>query len=513
MTQMRRIGFTIVGAVGLMVTGTACDTERSSNPLSPQIAGPLAGVTITSPASALPEGQLIEASGQPLSLVFANATSNSVRPFAYEIQIATDQAFTQVVFTQRDIQPTSDGQVTYQVPVTLEAGVYYWRVRALDGANTGPYSPAASFELYTPVVIQAPTVVGPTGGQTTPDSDIALVVQNAVITGPATTIRYQFELSTEPGFIPLSALLTVPQGPGTSTTVSPEALPSDQVFYWRARVSAQSRIGEVVGPWSATGSFRTPLPPVTIGVPTPSSPINGATTPSVRPTLITTNGTVTGSAGTVTYRFEVDDGTSFGNPAAVLLVPRSGSGTTSATLTSDLNPEQEYFWRVNGSNSTVTSAWSTTQSFRTPSVSSPPSPPPGSGSGPRTPDPAPGTKLPLPDQSALIFSVANANPGALANSCIEEGGSWLFMDLAVAALRATDTRWGYNCKRGNCNDPSVDVVDYFFGIGDGQQSSEVYLIDIISAVCPGGNQTPSWTDQTEATADEGTIGRFVYPRP
>ena len=113
----------------------------------------------------------------------------------------------------------------------------------------------------------------------------------------------------------------------------------------------------------------------------------------------------------------------------------------------------------------------------------------------------------------MIIAVADANPGALLNSCIEEGGSWQFMDLAVAALRATDTRWGYNCKRGDCNDPSVDVVDYFYGIGDGVQSTDVYLIDIISAVCPGGNQSPSWTDQTDVTASQGTIGRWIYPRP
>jgi hypothetical protein len=514
MTKYCRTGFTIGGAVSLMLVGTACDSERSSSPLSPQIAGPIAGVTITSPAAAPTlDGQLLTVTSQPVSLAFTNATSDSVRPFVYEIQIATDAAFTQIVLTQGDIQPTSDRQVTFQIALTLEPGVYYWRVRALDGANTGPYSATTSFELYTPVVVAAPTVISPTDGQVTPGNDTALVVQNAVITGPATGIQYQFQLAIVPGFAPLSALLTEPKGAGTSTTVGSGALPYDQVFYWRARVSAQSRVGEVVGPWTDTAIFRTPVPPVVIAVPIPSSPINGATTPSVRPTLVATNGSVTGSAGTVTYRFEVDEGTSFGNPTAVVVVPRSGSGTTSATLTADLESGQDYFWRVNGSNGTITSAWSAPQSFLTPTVSSPPSPPPDSGSGPRTPDPAPGSKLPLPDQSALIFTVAAENPGALANSCIEEGGSWLFMDLAVAALRATDTRWGYNCKRGNCNDPSVDVVDYFYGIGSGDQSSEVYLIDIISAVCPGGNQAPSWTDQTEATAEEGTIGRFIYPRP
>ena len=45
-------------------------------------------------------------------------------------------------------------------------------------------------------------------------------------------------------------------------------------------------------------------------------------------------------------------------------------------------------------------------------------------------------------------------PGRTANSCQEHGGSWQFMDQVVDTLRTYDTRWGYNGKRGNANDPS-----------------------------------------------------------
>ena len=494
-----------------MLVGTACDSERSSNPLSPQIAGPLAGVTITSPASALPNGQLSAASSQPFSLVFLSATSNSVRPFTYEIQIATDEAFTQIVFTQRDIQPTSDDQFTYQVPVTLDAGVYYWRVRALDGANTGPYSTAASFELYIPVVIQAPTVVGPTGGQATPDNDTTLVVQNAVITGPAATIRYQFELSTVPGFVPLSSLLTVPQGPGTSTTVGAGELPSDQVFYWRARVTAQSRIGEVVGPWSTTASFRTPVPPVVIAEPIPSSPINGATTPSVRPILTVTNGSVTGAAGTVTYRFEIAESSSFAPLTTVTTVVRSSGATTSATPTVDLAPDRTFYWRVNASNGTVTSSYSATQTFRTPSVQSPPPSSPPTPGG-RTPDPPQGQLLPVPNMASTVFEVASQFPAALANSCQDAGGTWEFLDRLVDRLREFDTRWGYNCKRGNCGDPSKDVMAYHAGAGPEVEGAlETRTVDVIAGHC-GPNPGASWTVQDYGTGSDAarwtSRGRF-----
>jgi len=510
MKQICRAAFTIIGAVPVMLVASACDSERSSNPLSPQIAGPLAGVTITTASSTQPvSGQLIPVANQPVSLLFANATSDSVRPFTYEIQVATDGAFAQMVIEGTGIEPTPNGQVSYQIPVTLDGEqMYYWRVRALDGANTGPYTATSTFEMYTPLVIAVPTVLGPTGGQVLPDNSPTFAAQNADITGPAETIQYRFELSTQADFWTTSAVFTVAQGAGTTTRVSPAPLPFDQLFFWRVRASAQSRVGEVVGSWSPTASFRTPVEPVSIGVPTPFSPVNGATTSSVRPTLVATNGAITGATGAVTYRFEVDEGTSFGNPAAVVVVSRSGSPTTSATVAANLEAGRVYFWRVRGSNGAITSAWSAPQQFRTP-VGAPPPPPPGPGF--RTPDPPPGQQLPLPNEQATIFAVAAANPGAIANSCIEEGGSWLFMDLAVAALRAKDTRWGFNCKRGDCGHPSVDVVNYFYGIGSeaaSQGSAEVYIIDIIAAVCPGGNQGPSWTDQT------GTgLGRWIYPRP
>lgn len=517
MSQICRTSFTIVLLVGLALGGVACDSERSSNPLSPQIAGPLANVTITTPAAVQPvNGLLIAGTDQPVTLSFASAASNSVRPFTYEVQVATDTAFAQIVVSVTGIEPNASGQVVVQLTQTLEPEqVYHWRTRALDGANTGAFSESAMFEIYTPVVIAAPVINAPTGGQTIAANAPNLVALEAEITGPAEDIKYRFELATDAGFGSVSAVLTVPLPGGiNSISVTPGALPYDQVFHWRVRVSAQARNGEVIGPWSDVASFRTPPPPVVIGTPAPSSPINGTTTPSVRPTLTATNGTVTGDAGTVIYRFEVDEGTSFGNPASVVEVPRSAGGATSATLTTSLEAGREYFWRVNGSNGTITSPWSAPQQFRTPSGgSSPPPPPPPPGGGPTTPDPPPGGQLPLPNQEGIIIALAASHPAALGDSCIEEGGSWEFMDLAVAALRATDTRWGYNCKRGNCDDPSIDVVDYFYGSGDPNESSDVYLIDIISAVCPDGDQSPAWIDQTQVTLDEGTIGRWIYPRP
>ena len=43
------------------------------------------------------------------------------------------------------------------MPAPLGAGyTYYWRIRAADGANTGPYSAVSTFSVIPPVLIEAP---------------------------------------------------------------------------------------------------------------------------------------------------------------------------------------------------------------------------------------------------------------------------------------------------------------------------------------------------------------------
>src|SRR5687767_11893554 len=101
------------------------------------------------------------------------------------------------------------------------------------------------------------------------------------------------------------------------------------------------------------------------------------------------------------------------------------------------------------------------------------------------------------------------------NSCQEHGGSWEFMDRTIDALRAKDGRYGYNAKRGNMNDPSLDVVSYFYGPDVNANihgRPEVYIFDIIGGHC-GATPFVVWVDVTDITFQSGTLGRTMYPRP
>jgi hypothetical protein len=142
-----------------------------------------------------------------------------------------------------------------------------------------------------------------------------------------------------------------------------------------------------------------------------------------------------------------------------------------------------------------------------PSITGGPNP-----SGFRTPDPPGGQRLPLPNMSGVVQQVAARNPEDLRHSCQLEGGTWTFMDKLVDTLQAIDLRWGYNGKRGNSNDPSLDIVDYHYGAGPSEGSTQVYIMDTINGHC-GSSPSPTWINQTDLTLSSGTIGRFITRRP
>jgi hypothetical protein len=103
--------------------------------------------------------------------------------------------------------------------------------------------------------------------------------------------------------------------------------------------------------------------------------------------------------------------------------------------------------------------------------------------------------LPLPaDAQAIATAVANSAQGQLylAHSCQDRDGTaaWQFMDAIVTALKARDTRWGYLCKNGNCNDISKDVIAYRAT----NDNTGVWGVDIIGSHCavPPARSTFTW---------------------
>ena len=84
--KLHRMFLPAVALVALATT--ACETGKSANPLSPDIAGPLSGVEITAPKTLEPtNGQQIEADGAPQSLLIENPGTSGPR----ELHLAADR--------------------------------------------------------------------------------------------------------------------------------------------------------------------------------------------------------------------------------------------------------------------------------------------------------------------------------------------------------------------------------------------------------------------------------------
>jgi hypothetical protein len=387
---------------------TGCARAKSANPLSPDIAGPIPNVAITAPKPLEPpQGGQVVNKGTPITLTAENATSSGQRALFMRFEVASDVNFQQVLPQADRVEPGADGRTRYRLPEPLGTGyTYYWRSRADDGANVGPYSFTSSFSIIDDVVIETPTPVEPAGKLAT--NRPVFRVRNGRISG-TTEAYYRFEVGTAADPSAIAAVVTATPGANGETTISLGELPWAKTLYWRVYGSD----GTTRSPYSAVVSFTTPAAPPPPPAPTPVPPPIG------------------GGGG--------------------------GGGT---------------------------------------------------GGGGRTPDPPPGGRLPLPNMSSTVSAVANQYPSLLFNSCQEHGGTWGFMDTLVNTLRQTDTRWGYNWKRGNVGDPSLDVVDYHYGAGVDEGSTEVYISDVIGSHC-SSNPTPVFNDVTPATIAGGGIGRWT----
>ena len=99
----------------LMVAVAGCEAQKSSNPLSPSVAGPIPGVNITAPKLIDPvQGFKYKESQQPIKLVIENATSNGVRPVTYMVarQVGDSAVANLVLFAESTALPSGPQKFT-----------------------------------------------------------------------------------------------------------------------------------------------------------------------------------------------------------------------------------------------------------------------------------------------------------------------------------------------------------------------------------------------------------------
>jgi hypothetical protein len=244
-------------AVALTATA-ACETQKSLTPTSPNVAGPIAGVNISSPAPVSPANGTEVLNTETLRLVFGNANSNSERKFWYIVELAADAGFNTKLYTNPRVDPADGQQTSLTIDVRLGAeATYYWRVKADDGANASDYSAVAHFDIVVPIVVDPPIPASPINGTTTANNTPDLVVTNGRVQGRTGEVIYRYEVALDQAFGNKVSVANVARSGGGTTTHPSAPLPPGLALFWRVWATN----GEVTTGPSAVQSFRTPAAP------------------------------------------------------------------------------------------------------------------------------------------------------------------------------------------------------------------------------------------------------------
>jgi hypothetical protein len=223
----RQYCYSIVPASSSACYGRAsacsCATPSCTAPGVASLSTPANGATGVEPAAVLD---------------WADVTGAST----YEVQVATDSAFTNVVATATTLVGS-----TWTVSPALNANTsYFWRVRARNSCGgVGAWSSVFSYTTRGCITLAAPTLVSPAAGATGIATSPALDWSD--VTGAT---RYEVQVATDAAFtnvVRSSTTLT-----SSAWTVTP-ALSSSTVYYWRARAADSCGVSA----YSAARSFTT----------------------------------------------------------------------------------------------------------------------------------------------------------------------------------------------------------------------------------------------------------------
>ena len=256
----RRSSYQALAPAALLLTLVACEAQKSSNPLSPTVAGPIGGVDITPPRLLEPaQGFKFKEKEQPIRLLIENSSSNGVRPVTYLFEVATDLSFSNKVFARSGVAPGENGRTSVQIDALELGRAYYWRAKADDGANASTYA-TSDFNVLPRAVFTPPAAATPVNNVQVGEPNPTLKLINSSHNEAVGSVSYFFVVAKDQAFTQIVASGTAPEGSPTQWTVN-RNLDFAVTHYWRARGTD----GDTTSDWSQTAVFRGPAAPSTGG--------------------------------------------------------------------------------------------------------------------------------------------------------------------------------------------------------------------------------------------------------
>jgi len=194
---------------------------------------------------------------QPVTLVIANVARTGTSPVTYSVEVSTSSTFASTVLAQSGIAEGNNGTTSVVLPQlsgnATTNTTYFWRWRAAVDGITGEPSAPLSFVVRPNIVIGVATFREPAIGAELFTARPVFTINNAVNTGPAGPITYEFQVSTSAAFSTLVAGASVLQQTPTTSWTPTVDLPVASLF-WRVR--ARDLTNGFDGAFSNTWTFQ-----------------------------------------------------------------------------------------------------------------------------------------------------------------------------------------------------------------------------------------------------------------
>ena len=256
----------------------------------------------------------------------------------YYIQVATDQTFSNMVYTNYSVVGSS-----LQISGLSYNTKYYWQVKALNAGGESQWSNQWTFTTSSPPpppTLAVPVLVNPANGLVGQSTNLVFTwnsVSNATL--------YHLQVSTSSLF----NSLIFDDSTLSKTSQQITSLSNNTLYYWRVRASNSSGTGN----WSDAWSFTTL--PASLITPALISPADDVTS-SPNNVIFSWNAV----PNSIRYHFQLSTSPTFN----VLIADDSLITQTSDTISS-LPVNQLFLWRVKAIGSNTTSQWSPSRSIKT----------------------------------------------------------------------------------------------------------------------------------------------------
>ncbi len=293
---------------------------------------------------------------QPVILVAGNAAGTGL---LYQFEVYSDVGLTITAAGQVDVAQGAGATTSWQVPILPENNRYYWRVRARDAVEYGPFAAPACAFFVNSVNDEPgkPRLNSPAFGAHVNVFRPSLKIDNA--TDPDwDVLTYKFEVYRDPALSNLVAQSAQVAEGAAGTTQWQESvdLLEDQIYYWRARAFDSHGLA---GAWSSTGQFsinvinQPPTAPLLV------SPPNGSTSDTLRPGLVILAAS-DGDLDPLVYDWDLATDAAFTQLVQTGTdEPPDSDQVTRFTLAASLVEDHRYCWRARSDDGQAVSAYGT----------------------------------------------------------------------------------------------------------------------------------------------------------